>query len=40
MRQRAVTYLVKLARRMSIAAEKKGTGLPGQIVRKVDQNIL
>ncbi|PNZ70809.1 Mur ligase family protein [Staphylococcus croceilyticus] len=40
MRQWTATHLAKLARRASIAAGKKGTDLPGQIARKVDQNIL
>lgn len=40
MRQWTATHLVKLARRASIAAGKKGTDLPGQIARRVDQNIL
>lgn len=40
MRQWTATHLAKLARRASIAAGKKGTDLPGQIARRVDQNIL
>jgi hypothetical protein len=40
MRQWTATHLAKLARKISIAAGKKGTDLPGQIARKVDQNIL
>lgn len=40
MRQWTATYLAKLARKASIAAGKKGTDLPGQVARKVDQNIL
>lgn len=40
MRQWTATHLPKLARRASIAAGKKGTDLPGQIARRVDQNIL
>ncbi|MCI2948551.1 lipid II isoglutaminyl synthase (glutamine-hydrolyzing) [Staphylococcus caledonicus] len=40
MRQWTATHLAKLARKASIAAGKKGTDLPGQIARRVDQNIL
>lgn len=40
MRQWTAPHLAKLARRASIAAGKKGTDLPGQIARRVDQNIL
>ena len=40
MRQWTATHLAKLARKASIAAGKKGTDLPGQVARKVDQNIL
>ena len=39
MRQWTATYLAKLARKASISWEK-GTDLPGQVARKVDQNIL
>ena len=39
MRQWTATHLAKLARKASIAG-KKGTDLPGQVARKVDQNIL
>lgn len=37
MRQWTATHLAKLARKISIAVGKKGTDLPGQIARKVDQ---
>ncbi|UDI77930.1 Mur ligase family protein [Staphylococcus taiwanensis] len=40
MRQWTAIHLAKLARKASIAAGKKGTDLPGQIARRVDQNIL
>ena len=39
MRQWTATHLAKLARKASIAAGKN-TDLPGQVARKVDQNIL
>ena len=39
MRQWTATHLAKLARKASIVWEK-GTDLPGQVARKVDQNIL
>ena len=38
MRQWTATHLAKLARKASIG--EKGTDLPGQVARKVDQNIL
>ena len=39
MRQWTATHLAKLARKASIVWEKS-TDLPGQVARKVDQNIL
>ena len=40
MRQWTATHMAKLARKASRAVGKKGTDLPGQIARRVDQNIL
>lgn len=40
MRQWATAYLAKLAHKMSIVVGKKGANLSGQIVCRVDQNIL
>lgn len=40
MRQWTATHLAKLARVASKAVGKKGTDLPGQVARRVDQNIL
>lgn len=40
MRQWTATHLAKLARKASIVSREKGTDLPGQVARKVDQNIL
>lgn len=40
MRQWTATHLAKLARKASRAVGKNGTDLPGQIARRVDQNIL
>ena len=38
MRQWTATHLAKLARKISIAAGKKGTDLPGQIAKKKKKN--
>ena len=40
MRQWTAIHMAKLARKASIAVGKKGTDLPGQIARRVDENIL
>ena len=40
MRQWTATHLAKLARKISIAAGKKGTDLPGQIARKVVEQMV
>ncbi|UEX90801.1 Mur ligase family protein [Staphylococcus ratti] len=40
MRQWTAIQMAKLARKASRAAGKKGTDLPGQVARKIDQNIL
>lgn len=40
MRQWTAIQMAKLARKASRAIGKKGTDLPGQVARKIDQNIL
>ncbi|WP_305850348.1 Mur ligase family protein [Staphylococcus hyicus] len=40
MRQWTAIHMAKLARKASRAIGKKGTDLPGQVARKIDQNIL
>ena len=40
MRQWTATHMAKLARKASRAVGKKGTDLPGQIARRVDQKYI
>lgn len=40
MRQWTAINMAKLARKASRATGRKGTDLPGQVARKIDQNIL